>query len=451
MVDIILIYPIYKSRFDRSPFRFPPLGLGYIASVLKQNNFSVMILDGTFKKEKELINEVKRYRPNIIGIYSMYTRDSESLSIAKKVRNLTDLLVVGGPSPTVNPSSFLNDFDIVILGEGENTMLEIATKNSLKGEEIEDINGLAIKNGDKVYYTRRRKNIENINSIPFPARDLFDNDAYKAYHKKFFGYNMTSMISSRGCPFNCDFCSKPIFGNSIRVRSPKNVVDEMESISNQGYDAIWFADDCFTIYRDRIMRICNEIIARELNIKWHCLSRVDLIDSKLIIKMKEAGCERIYYGIESGDDKILKIIMNKDFDAKTARKAVFDTKSSNVEAGGFFILGYPGESEESILNTINFATSLPFDYVSFTLPYPIPGTGLYEKVKHTVYNSKKNRIPILNQELFFRSKSSKYKLIFAIVKGAIQFRIRKYFGRKGYRIFGILFEKISDRVFKALN
>lgn len=450
MVDIILIYPFYKRRFDKSPFRFPPLGLGYIASVLKQNNFSVRILDGTFKGEKELIDEVKSHRPKIIGIYSMYSNDLESLSIAKKVRNYSNLLVVGGPSPTVNPVSFLSDFDIVVLGEGENTMLEVAT-NSLKDNDIKDINGLAIKIGDKVHYTKKRENIEDIDSFPFPARELFDNDAYKEYHKRLFGQNMTSMISSRGCPFDCDFCSRPIFENSFRVRSPVNVVDEMESIYNQGYDAIWFADDCFTIHRDRIMRICDEIISRELIIKWHCLSRVDSIDSELTMRMKEAGCQRIYFGIESGDDDVLRMIMNKGFDVSTAKRAVFDTKSSNIETGGFFILGYPGESNESILNTINFATSLPLDYVSFTLPYPIPGTGLYEKVKHTINDSKKKKIPILNHDLLFRSDFSEFKLKFAIVKGAIQFRIRKYFGRKGYRILGILFEKISDRAFKALN
>lgn len=449
LTDILLIYPFYRPKFDRSPFRFPPLGIGYIASFLKQRNFEVKILDGTFRSEKEIISEIERSTPRIVGIYAMYSMEKESISLARKIRRMIDLLVVGGPLPTVDPYSFLDDFDIVVIGEGEDTMLEIA-RNFLNHGEVKRVQGTILRNAAGVGHETKRAPIANLDSIPFPARELFDNDAYKDYYTKRFGHAMTSMISSRGCPFTCDFCSRPVFGDTFRSRSPENVVNEMEAVSNLGYKTIWFADDCFTISKDRVMKMCDEMERRNLNIDWHCLSRVDTLDSELASRMKKAGCERIYFGIEAGDERMLKI-MRKDIDLQTARRAVSNANSANIETGAFFIIGYPGDSDETILNTLKFATSLPLDYVSFTLPYPIPGTGLYEKVKHALKESSEKRVKLIDQHLTFKSEFSEFKLKSAIVKAGVQFRIRKYLGANGYAILGKPFEKITDSMFRIIK
>jgi anaerobic magnesium-protoporphyrin IX monomethyl ester cyclase len=447
--DILLIYPYYRPKFDRSPFRFPPLGTGYIASFLKQHNFEIEIVDGTFRNEKEIVHEVERSKPRIVGIYAMYSMEKESISLAKKIRSMTDLLVVGGPLPTVDPYSFSNDFDIVVIGEAEDTMLEIAS-NFLDHGEVKQVQGAILSKSTGVKHENKRAPIADLDSIPFPARELFDNDAYKEYYTNRFGYTMTSMISSRGCPFTCDFCSRPVFGDTFRSRSPRNIVDEMEAVSNLGYKTIWFADDCFTISKDRVMKICDEIGRRGLDVDWQCLSRVDTLDSELALRMKKAGCERIYFGIEAGDERILKI-MGKDIDLQTARRAVSNANSASIETGAFFIIGYPGDSNETILNTLRFATSLPLDYVSFTLPYPIPGTGLYEKVKHVLIESSEKRIKLIDQHLAFKSEFSEFKLKFAIVKAGVQFRTRKYLGEIGYSILGEPFEKITDSMFRIIK
>ncbi len=264
------------------------------------------------------------------------------------------------------------------------------------------------------------------------------------------GHTVTSIISSRGCPFSCDFCSRPVFGDTFRSRSPRNIVDEMELITHLGYDTIWFADDCFTISKDRVMRICDEIIRRNLDIKWQCLSRVDTLDSEIASKMREAGCRRIYFGIESGDERILKI-MKKEVNLETAEHAVHNANSADIETGAFFIIGYPGDTDETIINTIRFATSLPLDYLSFTLPYPIPGTGLHEKVKTVLKEPVKNKTRLIDQHLAFESEFSEFKLKFAIVKAAVQFRIRKYLGEYGYTILGKPFEKLSTAIFRILR
>jgi anaerobic magnesium-protoporphyrin IX monomethyl ester cyclase len=295
-----------------------------------------------------------------------------------------------------------------------------------------------------------RSEIKDLNTIPFPARELFDNDLYKRYYIKHFGYTMTSMISSRGCPFTCDFCSKPVFGDTFRQRSPKNIVDEMQTIEYQRYDTIWFADDCFTLHKDRVMDICYEIISRGLKIKWQCLSRADTLDHEMAKYMREAGCQMVYFGLESGNNEILKKIMNKNIKVQTARNAVCTAKNAGLKTGAFFIIGYPEEKNETILNTIDFAISLPLDYASFTLPYPIPGTGLYKKVKKTLQNKKNARIKFIDQSLEFQYEFSEFKLKFAIIKAAIQFRIKKYFGDTGDKIFGKPFKLITDKIFKAL-
>lgn len=449
LADILLVYPYFRQRTDRSPFRFPPLGIGYIAAFLKRENFTVKILDGTFRSEKEVVSEIERSRPRIVGIYAMFSMEKESITVARKTRRMVDLLVAGGPLPTVDPSSFVEDFDIVVVGEGENTMLDIARSYLNKGD-VRRVQGIIFKDCNGIVRTANREPIANIDSIPFPARELFDNDAYKEYYSSHFGYSMTSMISSRGCPFSCDFCSKPVFGDSFRSRSPENIVGEMEAVLGLGYDTIWFADDCFTISKDRVIKICDEINRRGLNIKWQCLSRVDSLDSELASRMSKAGCSRIYLGIEAGDDRILKV-MRKDIELQTARNAVYDVNSANIETGAFFIIGYPGESDDTVLNTIRFATSLPLDYVSFTLPYPIPGTGLYERVRHVLKEPKRNRVRLIDQYLAFESEFSEFKLKFAIAKGGLQFRIRKYLGERGYKIVGILIEKITDGVFRAIR
>jgi anaerobic magnesium-protoporphyrin IX monomethyl ester cyclase len=449
LAEILLIYPYFRRKFDGTPFRFPPLGIGYIASNLKQRRFEIEILDGTFRSEREIVHEIEDSRPKIVGIYAMYSMEKNSIGLAKKIRNMTDLLVAGGPLPTANPYNYLEDFDVVVVGEAEDTMVEIA-ENFFNGGQARGVQGTVFKEGGEVHYAPKRTPIEDLDSIPFPARELFDNDAYREYYSNHFGYTMTSMISSRGCPFKCDFCSRPVFGDTFRSRSPQNIVDEIQSIVDLGYDMIWFADDCFTISRNRVMKICDEIIRRNLDIRWQCLSRVDALDSEMALKMKNGGCQRIYFGIEAGDERILRI-MGKDIDLQTAENAVHNTKSAGIETGAFFIIGYPGDSDQTILNTIRFATSLPVDYLSFTLPYPIPGTGLHEKVKRVLKEPSRRRIGLIDQYLAFHSEFSEFKLKFAIVKAAVQFRIRKYLGTRGYAILGRPFEKLTNVMFRILR
>ena len=260
-------------------------------------------------------------------------------------------------------------------------------------------------------------------------------------------------MTSRGCPFACDFCSRPVFGNEFRTRTASNVADEIEEVHSLGYERVWFADDCFTLKRKRLLGICDELIKRRLKIGWECLSRVDTLDLEVAAKMKKTGCLRIFFGIESGNNSILAL-MEKQITTKQADEAVRLCKRNGIKAGAFFILGYPGENDKTILDTVRFASSLPLDYLSFTLPYPIPGTPLFERLSDKMISDEwkePKSLQLVKHKLLFCSHLSESKLRFAIMKGMIQFHIRKYLGNRCYKSMGAHFELFTDAVYRLMR
>jgi anaerobic magnesium-protoporphyrin IX monomethyl ester cyclase len=452
MVKVTLVYP-YFPRKDNSIFRFPPLGLGYLAAALKKHGFAVELVDGTFLSKEKAVEQVKRSKTQIIGIYSMFSMKKDSLKLALLFKGHCDLLVTGGPLPTLDPSDFLDVFDVAVIGEGEDTIVELAECLE-KGSPISSVNGIAYKDAGMVKFTPSRDFVRDLDTLPFPARELFDNNEYKGYYFKRYGYTTTPLISSRGCPFSCDFCSRPVFGTSFRSRSPKNIVNEVEEIASLGYERVWFADDCFTLDSEHLKRVCDLLIQRGVDIGWECLSRVDTLDSEVARSMKRGGCIRVFFGIESGNDSVLSI-MNKRISTAQAQKAVHVAKETGLQVGAFFIVGYPGESDETVLDTVRFASGLPLDYLSFTLPYPIPGTALYERVKDNGGNiihdweEPMNRA-LIRHKLLYGSSFSETKLKFAIGKAQLQFRTRKLLGDSTYDIVGAPFERLTDLAFKAI-
>jgi len=448
---VTLVYPYFQPSNDNSIFRFPPLGLGYIAGYLKANGISVQLVDCTFMTEKEALETIKRSKPTIIGVQVMFSIKEKALQVAELLRKDCELLVAGGPLATSNPEEFLSCFDVVVVGEGEQTMLELVLAVQ-EGTSFADVPGVVFKQKDKVMSTPPRGYIEDLDSVPFPSREMFDNEAYKRYYSRSFGYTTTSVMTSRGCPFQCDFCSRPVFGNRFRSRTAENVAEEVEDVRTLGYGRIWFADDCFTLNRERLLSICDELVRRNIRIGWECLSRVDTVDLEVAERMKEAGCVRVFFGIESGNDSILKV-MRKQATVKQAAEAVNVFNRVGIQTGAFFILGYPGEDDGTVLDTVNFASSLPLDYLSFTFPYPIPGTPLFERVKNQMICDdwkEPEGFHLIKHRLLFRSALSENKLKFAVFKGMAQFYIRKYLGRIGSSVLGELFGYITDVIYKAL-
>ncbi len=453
-MKVTLVYPFFKPLHDNSIFRFPPLGLGYVAASLRRAGVSVDLVDCTFLTREKAIDWVTRSKPDIVGFYSMFSMKKTSLEMAAALRQDCGLLVVGGPLPTLEPLGFLDVFDVVVVGEGEKTMVEVVERFE-KGTGFLGCRGIVFKDDGKVTFGSPRDFVEDLDCLPFPARDLFDNEAYKQHYQRRFGYSISPLMSSRGCPFSCDFCSRPVFGQSFRARSAVNVVDEVEEVVGLGYDRVWFADDCFTLDHERLLSVCDELVKRRLGVGWECLSRVDTMSHEVAARMRASGCVRVFFGIESGVDRVLGL-MQKQITVEQARRAVSVAKEAGLQVGAFFILGYPGEDDDSVLGTVRFASGLPLDYLSFTLPYPIPGTALFERVKNNGgflvddWEEPKNW-SLIRHELLYHSGFSEAKLKFAIGKAQLQFYGRRYLGRKGYDVVGLPFERVTDSAFKLMR
>ena len=456
MTTVSLVYPFFRPKPDKSIFRFPPLGPGYIVSYLRQHGISANLVDCTFLTENEAIERVRKSKPTIVGIYSMFSMKAPALRMAKLLRDQCEMLVAGGPLPTLCAEDFLDDFDVVGVGEGEATVLELV--ETVQGHRsLSTVKGIVYKNHESndnhIIRTPIREAIQDLDRLPFPARDQLNNEAYKQHYKKRFGYTTTSVITSRGCPFRCDFCSRAVFGHEFRTRSAVNIVDEMESVRALGYERIWFSDDCFTLHKKRLLSICDEIARRRLDISWECLSRVDTINSETALAMKKAGCVRMFFGLESGNDAVLAL-MNKQTTTREARRAVLTARAAGIQVGAFFIVGYPGETDNTVLDTLRFASSLPLDYLSFSVPYPIPGTPLYERVRSTIEFddlAQPKHLSVTDHKLIYRSSFSEAKLKLAIVKGSAQFQLRKALGDSGYGLLGVPFERLTDYAFRLLS
>jgi anaerobic magnesium-protoporphyrin IX monomethyl ester cyclase len=456
MTSVLLIYPFFKPRRDRSVFRFPPLGISYIASSLRAAGHSVKLLDCTFVKDRETaLGIASQAKADVVGVYCMVTMLEDSLWFASQLRPQSRLLVAGGPLPTCDPVPFLEKFDVVVRGEGEQTIIDLL-EAYCQGSDLGAVPGLVYRKkagslGDnEIVCTQEQPFVKGLDRIPFPARELLPNEDYIRYARKKYGYSITTVMSTRGCPYHCEFCSNVVFGGSYRERSPGNVVDEIEEALRLGYERISFADDVFTMKKGRVLSICKEILARGLLFQWECLGRVDCLDGPTALKMKQAGCTRIYFGIESADKEILQL-MNKSITPEEARKAVEVAHAAGLEVGAFFILFYPGDSVASVLKTLHFATTLPLDYLGLSMPYPLPGTALYDRVRGRIKRAwKPDESPFASHVLIFEADFSEARMWFGIIKGHMQFRIKKSLGKLA-PILLVPFEKITDRLFRLMK
>ena len=291
----------------------------------------------------------------------------------------------------------------------------------------------------------------DLDGIAFPARELLPNEQYISFGKQTYGYSITTVMSTRGCPFDCEFCSNVVFGDSYRERSPGNVVDEIEQALALGYERISFADDVFTLNARRVIAICEEIARRGLRFAWECLGRVDAFDRATALAMKERRLlpgllrHRVRQRRDPAADG------QADHDRPGPARRVRPPRRQGSRSGAFFILCYPGETDDTVLDTLRFATSLPLDYVGLTMPYPLPGTALLERVGgRRTREWRPGGSLLLDQVLTFEADFSATKMRFAILKGRAQFEMKRRLGTVAPPALR-LFEKSTDRVFRLLR
>ena len=452
MTTVLLIYPFFGRPRDRSRFRFPPLGVAYVAASLRQAGHHVQLLDCTFMSRDEAVGRAIAARAEVVGISCLATMLEDSVGFARALRGRCGLLVAGGPLPSCDPGAFLEHFDVVVRGEGEQTMCEVLAAYE-SGGDLGAVPGAVCRRdcGSPPAEVPPRPLAHDLDSIPPPARDLLPNEQYISFGRKKYGHSITTVMSTRGCPFSCEFCSNVVFGSSYRERSPGSVIDELEEALALGYERISFADDVFTMKRERVLEIGREIGRRGLHVPWECLARVDTFDLALAREMKRAGCFRIFFGIESGNDRILGL-MRKQITTAQARRAVEAAHSAGLEVGAFFILFYPGETDDTVLDTLHFAGSLPLDYLGLTMPYPLPGTALLERVgdRHTRAWRPRDTILLLDHVLTFDADVSELKMRFGLLKGHARFVLARRLGRSA-PVALRLFDRSSDWALRHLR
>ena len=427
MSSVLLVYPFFRRSLDRSRFRFPPLGPAYVAASLREAGHGVRLLDCTFLSREQALRLALAARADVVGVYCMATMRDDALWFARRLRGRCALLVAGGPLPTCAPEAFLDDFDVVVRGEGEQTMVDVLAAHAA-GADPGAVPGAVTAAGAAA---APRPLAADLDALPFPARDLLPNAAYIRHGRRRYGYAVTTVMASRGCPFACEFCSNVVFGDSYRERSPASVVDEIEQALALGYDRVAFADDVFTLRAERVAAMCVEIERRGLRVAWECLARVDGIDAATATRMRRAGCRTVFFGIESGSDEILRL-MRKGITAARAREAVWAAHQAGLEVGAFFILCYPGDTNETVLETLRFAASLPLDYLGLSMPYPLPGTRLRTRLEGRVTGeARPDGSLLLNQQLTYDGDFSALKMRAAILTGRAQFVLRRRLGRLG--------------------
>jgi radical SAM superfamily enzyme YgiQ (UPF0313 family) len=388
---VALVYPHVRENDPIETEKlFPPLGLACLKSQLSSLLIPSRIHDCTFTSLARVIDSIECQKPDVVAIYSMITMLKNSRTLAHEIRKRLPetLLIAGGPLPSLFPSWFSNDFDIIFRGEADQSFAEfchhylrhVSSPGALSAHDLACYPGVYRKTGRDILDNPAVHNPQSfLNRLPLPDRSDFDHESYRTFWKNTWGVTQTNIIITRGCPFSCDFCSKPVWGKLYRKPPLHRVLAEVNDVQTYGYERLWIADDSFTLDTRYLRSFCTMMIREGVPLTWTCLSRVDRLSPNLVSLMKKAGCVKVYLGLESGDDQTLSL-MAKRTTVKEGRQAVSLFAEAGILTGGFFMVGYPGETIESVEQTLHYALSLPLDELSINVPYPLPGSPLFERV-----------------------------------------------------------------------
>ena len=385
-IDVVLINPYDENALKNAlGFITPPLNLMYLASSLEKESYNVKIVDDDLLQSgyDKVSKMVEKINPQLVGLTATTSTIKSAMKYVDLVKDLLpdSLTVLGGSHVTFMPLETLKsseNLDAVVMGEGEETIVDFANHSYHGKNDLEDVNGIVYRDleSGNLKTTQKRPLIKDLDSLPFPARHLVPFDSYGASQEQTGG-----IITSRGCVYSCNYCSSSlIMGKKFRSRSPENVLDEIEELTNKyNINDIGFMDDTFMLNKRRADDIANEIKARDVDISYVASSRVDRVDSDLLQNLKSSGLKTIYYGVESGSQRILDL-MKKGITLKQAENAVKAAKNAGLDVLTSFILGYPGETEDDINKTIDFSTKLDSDYCQYSILTPFPGTPIYNEL-----------------------------------------------------------------------
>ena len=370
---------------------YPPLGILYISAFLEKNGVTNEVFDTTFSTKNALREYLLEHCPPFVALYVNLMTKLNVLNIMRWMRSQTEFdqtqIILGGPDVTHNVDDYLAaGADVVVLGEGEQTMLELTMEDSgyslLTAHPPLLTPGIVFRLPDgSTHRTAPREKIRDLDTLPFPNRLKINLQLYLDAWKQAHGQSAVSISTQRGCPYTCRWCSTAVYGQSYRRRSPANVVEEIVELQQRyEFDLIWFVDDVFTVSHKWLREFCEALESRSVQVKFECITRADRLSEEAIGLLRRAGCFRVWIGAESGSQRIIDA-MDRRVDVMQVRDMIQAAQRAGIQTGTFIMLGYPGETEEDIRQTAEHLKACNPDLFTITVAYPIKGTGLYQEVE----------------------------------------------------------------------
>jgi anaerobic magnesium-protoporphyrin IX monomethyl ester cyclase len=382
---VLLVDP-YESRSDPMERKFielyPSLGLLTLGAYLRGQSVDVRLVDLTFDRDLRRVDRaLTAHRPEVVGVHTKTLTFARAVQIAARARAAGAFVVAGGPDSATRPGAYLEaGFDAVVRAEGEETLVDLARRLHA-GLGVAGVPGLTVRVGRRTVEGPARPFLKDLDALPLPAWDLVDMERYLAEWQKSTGERRAAVLTSRGCPFDCSWCSKPTFGRSFRQQSPGRVVEELRALRERyGVDYVRFCDDVFGVSRHWLEELLDRMIAERLDLQFECLARVDLLKPDLLERMRAAGLARVYVGVESGSQKMLDL-MNRGTKLAQVERTAEALRQAGVRQFWFLMLGYPGETLEDIEATFQLFRRFSPEEYSVSIAVPVPGTRFHELVR----------------------------------------------------------------------
>ncbi|HEX3820535.1 MAG TPA: radical SAM protein [Candidatus Sulfotelmatobacter sp.] len=393
-MDILLThgYFLYEDPKELQIMKpYPPLGILYICSHLRNKGLKAEVFDSTFSSRQKLFDLLLQGPPSILGVYANLMTRSNVVEILRVAKEAGWQTVVGGPEP----SAYVNEYlaagaDVVVIGEGELTLQELVpVLQSKEFDKLHHVAGIAFRGGDgPVVRTKPREQIRDIDVQPWPARESIDTARYVEVWRKHHGMGSVSLITARGCPYHCRWCSHEVFGKTHRRRKPASVADELEWLINRYQPQMaWMADDVFTIHHGWLSQYAAELKKRGVKLPFECISRADRLNPEVVGTLAEMGCFRVWIGSESGSQRILDA-MERGVTVEQVQSAVALCRSAGIQTGMFLMWGYEGEELSDIEATVEHVKKTNPDIFFTTVSYPIKGTPYFSEVADRVESAK---------------------------------------------------------------